>query len=163
MCSSDLFTAMVGVLHAHQGTLDKFVGDLVMGLFGAPVADPAHADHAVACARAMLAELGRLNARWTAEGRPTLDIGIGVNSGEMIAGNIGADTLMSYTVIGDAVNLASRLESLTKERGARIIISGATRDRLRDPADLRPLGAVTVKGRTQAVEIFAVGPDGGRQ
>mgnify|MGYP003343748962 CR=1 FL=1 len=123
--------------------------------------------HGAACAgagaRAMLAELGRLNARWTAEGRPTLDIGIGVNSGEMIAGNIGADTLMSYTVIGDAVNLASRLESLTKERGARIIISGATRDRLRDPADLRPLGAVTVKGRTQAVEIFAVGPDGGRQ
>lgn len=153
---NEYFTAMVGVLHAHHGTLDKFVGDLVMGLFGAPLADPHHADHAVACARAMLTELGRLNARWTAEGRPTLEIGIGVNSGEMIAGNIGADTLMSYTVIGDAVNLASRLESLTKDQGVRIIISGATRHRLQSTAGLRPLGQATVKGRTEAVEIWAV-------
>ena len=104
---NEYFNEMVEVLFRHHGTLDKFVGDMVMGLFGAPVEDPRHADHAVAAAREMTAVLGRLNARWRGEGRPTMDIGIGINSGEMIAGNIGASTIMSYTVIGDAVNLGS--------------------------------------------------------
>lgn len=153
---NEYFTVMVRVLHTNQGTLDKFVGDMVMGLFGAPVADAEHADHAVAAAREMVRELARLNARWTAEGRAPLDIGIGINSGEMIAGNIGSNTIMSYTVIGDAVNLASRLESLNKDFGTRIIISDATRGRLRRPVDLNPLGDVVVKGRTQAVSIFEV-------
>lgn len=153
---NEYFTAMVRVLHAHNGTLDKFVGDMVMGLFGAPVADPQHAEHAVNCARAMVEELGRLNARWTAEGRHPMDIGIGINTGEMIAGNIGSETIMSYTVIGDAVNLASRLESLNKDFGTRIIISDATRTRLTRSDDLRPLGEVTVKGRTHPVSIFEV-------
>ena len=87
---NEYFGAMVDVLFRHQGTLDKFVGDMVMGLFGAPVADPQHADHAVAAALEMTAELDRLNAEWPAQGRPALDIGIGINSGEMIAGNIGS-------------------------------------------------------------------------
>ena len=153
---NEYFTVMVRVLHAHQGTLDKFVGDMVMGLFGAPVADAHHADHAVAAAREMVRELARLNARWATEGRSALDIGIGINSGEMIAGNIGSTTIMSYTVIGDAVNLASRLESLNKDFGTRIIISDATRTQLTQPHDLRPLGDVVVKGRTRAVSIFEV-------
>ena len=153
---NEYFTAMVHVLHAHQGTLDKFVGDMVMGLFGAPVDDPHHAEHAVQTAREMVRELGRLNRQLAAEGRPTLDIGIGINSGEMIAGNIGSEAIMSYTVIGDAVNLASRLESLNKDFHTRIIISDATRVRLLTPLDLVPLGDVKVKGRTQPVSIFEV-------
>src|SRR5690606_12966523 len=107
---NEYFTAMVAVLFRHQGTLDKFVGDMVMGLFGAPVADPRHADHAVGAAVEMVEVLDRLNAGWEARGMPRLDIGIGVNSGEMIAGNIGSTSIMSYTVIGDAVNLGARLE-----------------------------------------------------
>ncbi|MEZ5316626.1 MAG: adenylate/guanylate cyclase domain-containing protein, partial [Vicinamibacterales bacterium] len=124
---NEYFSAMVDVLFRHHGTLDKFVGDMVMGLFGAPLDDGRHADHAVACAVAMTVELERLNDRWETEGRPRMDIGIGINSGEMIAGNIGSEAIMSYTVIGDAVNLASRLESLNKEHGTRILISEATR------------------------------------
>ena len=99
----------------HQGTVDKFVGDMVMALFGAPVDDPDHAEHAVAAAVEMVDELGQLNRNWRAEGKDPFDIGIGVNSGEMIAGNIGSSSIMSYTVIGDNVNLGSRLESLNKD------------------------------------------------
>ena len=147
---------MVRVLFRHHGTLDKFVGDMVMGLFGAPVADPRHADHAVAAALDMLRELDRLNAGWVAQGRPTLEIGIGINSGEMIAGNIGSDTVMSYTVIGDAVNLGARLESATKEHHARILISEATRVRLTTPVTMREIGAIVVKGKTQRVVVHEV-------
>jgi adenylate cyclase len=153
---NEYFTAMVEVLFKHHGTLDKFVGDMVMGLFGAPTADPAHADHAVAAALEMAKVLDRLNAQWTAAGRPRLDIGIGINSGEMIAGNIGSDTIMSYTVIGDAVNLGSRLESLNKEYGTRILISEATRSRLTQPVTTRRIGDVTVKGRVQPVTVHEV-------
>jgi adenylate cyclase len=159
---NEYFGAMVDVLFRHQGTLDKFVGDMVMGLFGAPLADPAHADHAVATALEMSATLDALNVRWAAEGRPTVDIGIGINTGEMIAGNIGSEAIMSYTVIGDAVNLGARLESLNKEHGSRILISESTRAALTRPVATRAIGEVTVKGRTRPVVVYEVrasGPD----
>jgi adenylate cyclase len=153
---NEYFGEMVAVLFRHRGTLDKFVGDMVMGLFGAPLPDPSHADHAVAAALEMTAELARLNERWKAAGRPVLDIGIGINSGEMIAGNIGAESAMSYTVIGDAVNLGSRLESLNKEYGTRLLISEDTRSRLTIPVTTRPIGNVTVKGKSKAVMVHEV-------
>jgi adenylate cyclase len=153
---NEYFGAMVEVLFRHRGTLDKFVGDMVMGLFGAPLADPAHADHAVAAALEMTEALNALNAKWKTEGRPILDIGIGINSGEMIAGNIGAETAMSYTVIGDAVNLGSRLESLNKDYGTRLLISEETRARLTLPVQTRVIGEVNVKGRKQAVLVHEV-------
>ena len=157
---NEYFTRMVDRVFAHQGTLDKFVGDMVMALFGAPLDDPRHADHAVETAIEMVEALGALNAQWRAQGRPELDIGIGINTGPMIAGNIGSDAIMSYTVIGDAVNLGSRLESLNKQYGTRIIISDATRMCLSRPYRLRPLGDVVVKGKTHPVAIFEViGPD----
>jgi adenylate cyclase len=129
---------------------------MVMGLFGAPVTDPQHADHAVAAAQDMLRELDRLNAAWTAQGRPELEIGIGINSGEMIAGNIGSDTVMSYTVIGDAVNLGARLESATKDHHARILISEATRAFLTTPVPTREIGPIAVKGKAQRVVVHEV-------
>jgi adenylate cyclase len=150
---NEYLTAMVAIVFRHHGTVDKFVGDAVMALFGAPLDDPQHADHAADAALDMLAELQRLNMRWAAEGRPQLDIGIGINTGPMIAGNIGSDQIMSYTVIGDAVNLGARLESLNKEYATRIIISEATRERLTGPFHLRPLGDVVVKGKRQAVAV----------
>jgi len=156
---NEYFSAMVAVLFRHHGTLDKFVGDMVMGLFGAPVADPRHADHAVAAALEMIRELERLNAGWKAQGRPTMDIGIGINSGEMIAGNIGSDTVMSYTVIGDAVNLGARLESATKDHAAQILISEAVRSKLTTPVKTREIGAISVKGKAQSVVVHAVLPD----
>ena len=153
---NEYFTRMVDVVFAHRGTVDKFVGDMVMALFGAPLDDPDHADHAVQTALAMVEALHVLNGKWALEGRATLDIGIGVNSGDMIAGNIGSASIMSYTVIGDNVNLGARLESLNKDYGTRVIISEATRARLKGRYDVRPLGAVTVKGKTRPVDIFEV-------
>ncbi|MGE4067789.1 MAG: CHASE2 domain-containing protein [Vicinamibacterales bacterium] len=153
---NEYFSRMVEELFACQGTLDKFVGDMVMALFGAPLDDPDHADHAVQAALRMSAALDELNAGWAAEGRPRLEIGIGVNTGDMVAGNIGSNAIMSYTVIGDAVNLGARLESETKAQGVRIIISEATRAALVGRYDIRPLGEVTVKGKSRPVEIYEV-------
>jgi adenylate cyclase len=147
---------MVEVLFAHGGTLDKFVGDMVMGLFGAPLDDPDHAEHAVQTALAMSRALDELNRQWTAGGRPVLDIGVGISTGDMVAGNIGSSAIMSYTVIGDTVNLGARLESLNKEYGTRVIISEATREALKGRYDIRPLGEVVVKGKSRPVAIYEV-------
>ena len=155
---NEYFTKMVEVVFGYSGTVDKFVGDMVMALFGAPLDDEDHAEHAVLTALAMVRALDVLNAEWREFGIPRLDIGIGINTGEMVAGNIGSDTIMSYTVIGDAVNLGARLESLNKEYGTRIIISEATRSRLKGQYDIRPLGSVTVKGKSESVAIYEVRP-----
>ena len=156
---NEYFSKMVEIVFAHRGTIDKFVGDMVMALFNAPLDDPEHADHAVQAALEMEAELQRLNGKWKSEGRfAELDIGVGINTGAMIAGNIGSDAIMSYTVIGDAVNLGARLESLNKQYGTRIIISEATRQRLAGRYRFTPLGDVVVKGKSQPVAIFEVLP-----
>ena len=127
---NEYFSRMVDIVFRHHGTVDKFVGDMVMALFGAPLDDPDHAEHAVQAAIEMVRELGELNKSWAARGMHQLDIGVGINSGDMIAGNIGSSSIMSYTVIGDNVNLGSRLESLNKDYRTRIIMSDATRARL---------------------------------
>jgi adenylate cyclase len=150
------FTRMVDLVLLHKGTVDKFVGDMVMALFGAPLDDPQHADHAVQAALDMIDELQSLNAAWQTVGRPSLEIGIGISSGPMIAGNIGSEQIMSYTVIGDAVNLGSRLESLNKQFGTRIIISDRTRAQLTGQYVFRPLGDVVVKGKSEPVAIYEV-------
>jgi adenylate cyclase len=151
---NEYFSRMVEIVFRHRGTVDKFVGDMVMALFGAPLDDPDHAEHAVQAAIDMVKELGELNRSWAARGMAQLDIGVGINSGDMIAGNIGSSAIMSYTVIGDNVNLGSRLESLNKDYRTRIIISEATRTRLTNRYDVRPLGDVTVKGKSTAVAIY---------
>ena len=153
---NELFTRMVGVVFAHRGTVDKFVGDMVMALYSAPLDDDEHADHAVQTALSMIRTLNEMNQQWQSQGKPTLDIGIGINTGAMVAGNIGSDTIMSYTVIGDAVNLGARLESLNKDFGTRIIISESTRAELKGRYDIHPLGEVVVKGKTKPVAIFEV-------
>lgn len=151
---NEYFTRMVEIVFKHKGTVDKFVGDMVMALFGAPLDVEDHARCAVEAALDMLEELHRLNEKWAAEGRGPIDIGIGVNTGPMIAGNIGSEQIMSYTVIGDSVNLGSRLESLNKQYATHIIISDATREAMGPGYELRPLGDVVVKGKTKPVAIF---------
>ena len=153
---NEYFSRMVEIVFRHKGTVDKFVGDMVMALFSAPLDDADHADHAVQAAVDMVKELGELNRVWLSKGMAQLDIGVGVNSGDMIAGNIGSSSIMSYTVIGDNVNLGSRLESLNKDYKTRIIMSDATRTRLKGEYDTRPLGAVVVKGKSKAVAIYEV-------
>ena len=155
---NELFTRMVAVVFAHRGTVDKFVGDMIMALYGAPLDDEDHAEHAVQTAIAMIATLAEMNEQWARDGKPQLGIGIGINTGDMIAGNVGSESIMSYTVIGDAVNLGARLESLNKDYGTRIIISQATRDRLKGRYDVHPLGDVIVKGKSLPVAIYEVRP-----
>ncbi|MFM8337536.1 MAG: adenylate/guanylate cyclase domain-containing protein, partial [Opitutaceae bacterium] len=138
---------------------DKFIGDAVMALFGAPVAQGDAAARALAASRAMESALAALNTELAAEGRPPLAIGVGINTARVVAGNIGSNRRLNYSVIGDGVNVAARLQALTRvaDYRANIILSAATRAAAgAAAADPRPLGSVTVKGRSEPVEIFAV-------
>ena len=147
--------AMTDIVFAHDGTLDKFVGDAIMALWGAPVGQPDHAERAVRCALDMIQRLKELQKKWAAENKPVLDIGIGINTGEMVVGNMGADgKKMDYTVIGDHVNLGARVEGLTRQYNNHIIITEFTYGKVNNVAEVKALGTVTVKGKEQSVEIY---------
>ncbi len=153
---NEYFSAMVEIVFAHRGTVDKFVGDMIMALFNTPLSDPKHADHAVQCAVQMNRKLQEMNQKWKAEGKPELAQGIGLNSGEMVAGVVGAETVRSYTVIGDNVNLGARLESLCKQYKAEIIISEFTLALLQEEYPMQELGDVLVKGKSKPIKIHQV-------
>ncbi|MDB5095819.1 MAG: adenylate/guanylate cyclase with Chase sensor [Cyanobacteria bacterium RYN_339] len=151
-------TAMAEVIHRHHGSIDKYIGDAILALWGnvKPLPPEAAARHAVRTALAMKARVNELQPRWQAQGFPHIDIGIGVNTGEAVVGNIGSPERLEFGVIGDSVNVASRLEGLTKEYGGAIIVSARTRDLLGEGFECRFLANVKVKGRAQSVDIFAV-------
>ena len=153
---NEYLTRMVDILLAHGGTLDKFIGDAVMGFWNAPAPDEDHARHAVACAVAMIEDTARLREQWEREGKAAIRIGIGVNTGDAVAGNIGAERVFGYTVIGDAVNLASRLESKNKDYGTEIIVSESTLARMGEGFTTVYLDEVKVKGKEKAVKIYQV-------
>ena len=146
---------MAGIVKQAGGTLDKFIGDAVMAFWGEPVRHPDHADRAADCALAMRDATAALRSRWVAEGKPDLRIGIGINTAEVVVGNIGSlEHKLDYTVIGDGVNLASRLEGQNKDFGTTIIVSEFTLAKLGDRYDVRRLGDVKVKGKEKPVEIY---------
>jgi adenylate cyclase len=145
--------AMVKVIFNNGGTLDKYVGDAIMAFFGAPKEDPHHALTACRAALSMQDELARLNEELEKEGGPALSIGMGINTGEVVVGNIGSERRMDYTVIGDHVNLASRLEGLNKEFGTGIIISEFTRKKA-GGIRTKSLGMVAIRGKEKKVRIF---------
>lgn len=149
---------MSAIVEKHGGVIDKYIGDAIMALYGAPVVSPDAADNAIATARDMVTALATLNAELLAGGKPSLAVGIGINTARVVAGNMGSRSRLNYTVVGDGVNLASRLESLTKDPAyaTRIIISEATLRAARHPPSLRPLGRVTVKGKTVPISIYAL-------
>jgi adenylate cyclase len=153
---NEYLTEMVEILLRHGGTLDKFIGDAVMGFWNAPTADEHHAEHAVACAVEMIEATTRIRERWEPEGKASIRIGIGINSGDAVVGNIGSKQVFGYTVIGDAVNLASRLESKNKDYGTEIIISEMTLQRISAGYETRYLDEVKVKGKEKAVKIYEV-------
>ncbi|PYM20308.1 MAG: hypothetical protein DMD78_21535 [Candidatus Rokuibacteriota bacterium] len=148
------YTLMIDTTFKHDGTLDKFLGDGVMAVFGAPIYHPDHALRAVRTALAMQAGMRELSARRAAEGKPALAIGIGVNAGTAVAGNVGTETRMEYTVIGDNVNLASRLESYAKP--GQILITSTTYGIVRYGIEARRLGPMRLRGKEDEVEVYEV-------
>jgi adenylate cyclase len=150
---NEYLTAMTAIVLKNGGMLDKYVGDAIMAVFGAPLAVADHPLAACKTALEMIEELRGLQESWQRASKPVFDIGIGVHSGEMVIGNVGSPKRMDYTVIGDNVNLASRLEGVNKELGTRIIISGATYERVKAHVRVRDLGKITVKGKERAVAI----------
>ena len=147
--------AMTNIVFEHYGTLDKFVGDAIMALWGAPVGQPDHAERACRCSLVMIKKLKELQAKWTAEGKYAIDIGIGINTGDMVVGNMGAEgKKMDYTVIGDNVNLGARLEGLTRKYNNHIIISEFTYEKVKNIVKVNELGSVTVKGKEKPVVIY---------
>jgi adenylate cyclase len=152
----EFLTRMADQILAQQGTLDKFIGDAIMAIFGAPVPLPDHAERACRAALAMVKEMEALQAKWAAEEREPFRIGIGINTGEMVVGNLGSEQLFDYTVVGDGVNVGVRLEALNKEyqTSRAIIISEGTYLAAKDVLDVRRLGEATVKGRTLPVVVY---------
>jgi adenylate cyclase len=153
---NEYFTEMVSIVMQHDGVVDKYIGDAIMAVFGAPVSRPDDAKNAVRAAVRMRQALARLNERLAERGLAPLQTGIGLHTGEVVAGNIGSERRMEYTVIGDAVNLASRLEGTTKELGVSVVISDVTHALTRDVVETRPLKEITVKGRAQPVMTYEV-------
>ncbi len=151
---NEYFTEMVDEIFANHGILDKYIGDAIMALFGAPFPGPEDSDNALKTACGMIRRLEPLNKKRIAKGTYLIDIGIGIATGEVIAGNIGSPKRMDYTVIGDRVNLASRLEGATKAYGANIIICEATKNSLKQKHLLRALDLLRVKGKTKPIGIY---------
>ncbi len=146
--------AMTEVVRHQRGTLDKYIGDAIMAFWGAPVGDAEHAKHAVLTALGMQQALGELNQRLVAKGWPELKIGVGINTGIMTVGDMGSRVRKAYTVMGDAVNLGSRLEGITKQYGVGVIIGETTRDHVKEAFVLRELDKVRVKGKAEPVKIY---------
>jgi adenylate cyclase len=149
------FTCMTDAIFAHGGTVDKFIGDAVMAFWGAPLPDAEQERHAVLAAQAMREALADLNVELAEQGKPPLRLGIGIHSGQALVGNMGAASRLSYTAIGDTVNVASRLEGANKAFGSEIMLSAETAKGAPD-LPLRPLGAIRVKGRPEPLDVLTV-------
>jgi adenylate cyclase len=154
---NEYLTAMVDVVIANNGTLDKYVGDAIMAVWGSPLPDPQHKQNAMRTAVQMMEVLQELQAKWAAEGKPHIDIGIGLNTGHVVAGNMGHhDFKMDYTVIGDDVNLAARMESANKEMRSHVLITGSSYEGCEDLVDVIKHEPIHVKGKEAAIEVYEV-------
>jgi adenylate cyclase len=153
---SEYFSVMVEIVFRHGGTLDKFIGDAVMAQWGAPIGSKEDADRAMAAAVDMLEELKDLNAKWKAAGRPEMQAGIGLNFGESFAGYIGSERRLEYTVIGDAVNISSRL--CARAEGGEILLTESMKTALSKPPKMTEKGSMELKGRKKPMPVFSVVP-----
>jgi adenylate cyclase len=151
---NEYFTTMVDIVFSHGGMLDKYIGDAIMAVFGTPVVDAADAENAFAVSTEMMRELGAFNQRRAVSGEEPIDIGIGISTGEVLVGSLGSRRHLEYTVIGDNVNLAARLEAANKYYGTRVLLAGSTAEALRSRAGLRRLDLIQVKGRSQPTLVY---------
>jgi adenylate cyclase len=153
---NDYFTIMVDVITDEGGMLDKFIGDAIMAGFGIPVSHDDDEDRAVRAAIAMITGLWEWNVERKAKGQDPIDHGVGLNTGMVVSGNIGSPKRMDYTMIGDGVNLAARLESACKQYSARVLISEFTKKKLKGTYKMRDIDVVVVKGKTEPVGVCEV-------
>jgi adenylate cyclase len=155
---NEFFTAMTEVVLAHRGMLDKYIGDSLLAVFGAPLPDRHHALRACRAAIDMRATLSALHGRWRAGGQPCLEMRIGISTGRMVIGNMGSERRFDYTVMGDEVNVASRLETANNVFGTDILVSAATMEAANGHLTFSPRGQIAVKGRQQPVRVFELLP-----
>jgi adenylate cyclase len=151
---NDYFERMVDCISAQAGMLDKFIGDAIMAVFGLPIAAEDDEDRALRAAIAMIRSLREWNREREQRSDPLIDMGVGINTDSVVAGNIGSPKRMDYTIIGDGVNLAARLESACKQYGARILLSELTQAKLKGVYRLREVDKVIVKGKTKPAAVF---------
>ncbi len=153
---NEYFSEMEPIITGYNGIINKFIGDAVLAVFGEPIQDENHPTNAVKCGFAMLKKVEQLHKKWAREGKPEIEIGIGINTGEVFVGNIGSVNRMEYTVIGDTVNLASRLESYNKTYKTKMLISATTYKLVRQIADVIKIPDVQIRGKSHKVDIYDV-------
>jgi adenylate cyclase len=150
---NEFLTPLSRVIYSHRGTIDKYMGDCIMAFWGAPLHDARHAYHAVLSGLEMQRTLKSLQPKFRERGWPEIHIGVGINTGRVSVGNMGSEVRVAYTVMGDAVNLASRLEGITKEYGAGVLVGEGTKEEAHEFV-YRELDLVRVKGKDKPVAIF---------
>ena len=153
---NEYFTALEPIISSYNGVINKFIGDAIMAIFGEPIQDKDHAVNAVKCADAMLKKVQELQKKWLEEGKPKIEIGVGINTGEAFVGNIGSEKRLEYTVIGDMVNLASRIESYNKVYKTQFLISSFTYQYVRGIADVIKISEVKIRGKEKKMNIYEV-------
>lgn len=153
---NEYFTEIEPIVTKYNGVINKFIGDAVMAIFGAPIEDNNHPKNAVRCACEMLAKVDELQKKWLNEGKPKIEIGIGINTGEAFVGNIGSEKRMEYTVIGDMVNLASRIEGNNKIYKTNLLISSSTFDYVRGIVDTIKISNVKIRGKEHTLDLYEV-------
>lgn len=153
---NEYFSEIEPIIAKYNGVINKFIGDAVMAIFGEPIQDKNHAINAVRCADEMLKKVYELQKKWLEEGKPKIEIGIGINTDEAFVGNIGTETRLEYTVIGDMVNLASRIESYNKVYKTNFLISATTYDKIHNLADVIKISEVTIRGKAKKLDIYEV-------
>lgn len=153
---NEYFTEIEPIVTKYNGVINKFIGDAVMAIFGAPIEDENHPKNAVRCACDMLAKVNELQEKWLKEGKPKIEIGIGINTGEAFVGNIGSEKRMEYTVIGDMVNLASRIEGNNKIYKTNLLISSSTFDYVRGIVDTIKISNVKIRGKEHTLDLYEV-------
>lgn len=156
MILNEYFTEIEPIIGKYNGVINKFIGDAVMAIFGEPIQDKNHALNAVKCANEMLKKVDELQKKWLKEGKPKIEIGVGINTGEAFVGNIGSETRLEYTVIGDTVNLASRIESYNKVYKTEFLISSTTYEKVRNIADVIKISEVSIRGKAKKLDIYEV-------
>ncbi len=153
---NEYFTEMEPIITQYNGIINKFIGDAVMAIFGEPIQDKNHAQNAVKCAYAMLQKVKELQKKWAQENKPKIEIGVGIATGEVFVGNIGSINRMEYTVIGDTVNLASRLEGYNKTYKTKLLISPITYEEVKGIVDVIKISDVQIRGKANKMDIYEV-------